>query len=624
MEYIIMLIILVPMGLFWVSPFISSIRDAFDRKSYQELEEKKRETEKVKQEYEQKIAKLTPKLAKEKCDSLIKEYEIKLASLTEKERIAEEKACAAEAQKNSYISRQNDLVKRYTVAKEEIEYREKNIDFEIDQKVREILREKETRLHDLMVDTNRTREYLNQQLTPSIDDFLPGLQLNRLEALQQHVLDNRFFNAYNERPEIHELKFEAQIKSSNGEEIYYTTLGSCTCKDFKYNRKGKPCKHILYLAYVIGLLQINQKMEESNIQKIASNIKKVQDLDAEIKRQEQKIKLQTDSIKKLENVKTELESFVNETKNIVSEKINAYPRFAGLMADFLTLHYEKSAVFLENKKRPAYVEAERIRELKQETREIVKDKKVLEYKLAYIEALFPNIVDIFDSDFERDEDFDLETDETTDRTRKFLSHEEFSKLSIKDRNQLALDRYLEGRKSKWQIGRDYEMYIGQQFESRGFNVAYTGIIENIEDMGRDLICKKQDVTYVVQCKNWAQEKEIHEKHVFQLYGTVVLRQIETPHEKVVGVFVTTTDLSSKARKIAEHLNIMIYTKIPLQDFPRIKCNINRTTGEKIYHLPFDQQYDKAQIEKTKGEFYALTVEQAENAGFRRAWRHFGE
>ena len=248
----------------------------------------------------------------------------------------------------------------------------------------------------------------------------------------------------------------------------------------------------------------------------------------------------------------------------------------------------------------------------------------MEYKIAYIEALFPNIVDIFDSDFETGEDFDLETDETTDRTRNYLSHEEFSKLSIRERNQLALDRYIQGEKTKWQVGRDYEMYIGQQFENQGFDVKYTGIVKNLEDMGRDLICKKKDVTYIVQCKNWSQEKEIHEKHIFQLLGTVVLRQIETPKENVVGVFITTTDLSPKAKEIAEHLNITVYSNIPLQEFRRIKCNINKTTGEKIYHLPFDQKYDSTQIEKKHGEFFALTVEEAENAGFRRAWKHFGE
>lgn len=50
----------------------------------------------------------------------------------------------------------------------------------------------------------------------------------------------------------------------------------------------------------------------------------------------------------------------------------------------------------------------------------------------------------------------------------------------------------------------------------------------------------------------------------------------------------------------------------------IKCNVNQ--GNKIYHLPFDQQYDRTQICKP-GEFYAYTVKEAVTAGFRRAYRH---
>ena len=53
----------------------------------------------------------------------------------------------------------------------------------------------------------------------------------------------------------------------------------------------------------------------------------------------------------------------------------------------------------------------------------------------------------------------------------------------------------------------------------------------------------------------------------------------------------------------------------------IKCNINRTTKEKIYHLPFDQQYDNVKIDDV-GEFFAMTVQEAEDAGFRRAKRWF--
>lgn len=43
--------------------------------------------------------------------------------------------------------------------------------------------------------------------------------------------------------------------------------------------------------------------------------------------------------------------------------------------------------------------------------------------------------------------------------------------------------------------------------------------------------------------------------------------------------------------------------------------------DKIYHLPFDQQYNNTQINKP-GEFYALTVTEAEAAGFRRAMKHY--
>jgi hypothetical protein len=55
----------------------------------------------------------------------------------------------------------------------------------------------------------------------------------------------------------------------------------------------------------------------------------------------------------------------------------------------------------------------------------------------------------------------------------------------------------------------------------------------------------------------------------------------------------------------------------------IKCNINQGTKEKIYHLPFDQQYDRTKILPELGEFYADTTAEAEEKGFRRAFRFSG-
>ena len=72
-----------------------------------------------------------------------------------------------------------------------------------------------------------------------------------------------------------------------------------------------------------------------------------------------------------------------------------------------------------------------------------------------------------------------------------------------------------------------------------------------------------------------------------------------------------------AQEFALILGIRV-DQIPIDfAYPCIKCNINFQTGKRIYHLPFDQQYDRARIDTTKGEYWTRT-EEAESLGFRRA------
>ena len=324
----------------------------------------------------------------------------------------------------------------------------------------------------------------------------------------------------------------------------------------------------------------------------------------------------------IERKKEFYEKEIGNIENLIKKKCDIYPQLAAIMADFLTLHYERVAKFLETKPHPALTESIRIQDLRRETQTILTEKKLYEYRYNYILKLYPNMEDIFDSGF-NEEAFTPETEDETDRSRLYLTHEEYSQLSITERNQLALDRYVEQRKSNWQIGRDYEMYIGYKCESLGYYVEYNGIIEKLEDMGRDLIVSKDLVTYIIQCKNWSKEKTIYEKHIFQLYGTYILYKINHPLISCYAVFVTTTSLSKKAHEIANYLDIIVLENIKPNLFPRIKCNISQRSGEKIYHLPFDQQYDNTIIETNKGEFYAMTVAEAEEKGFRRAFRHFG-
>lgn len=328
--------------------------------------------------------------------------------------------------------------------------------------------------------------------------------------------------------------------------------------------------------------------------------------------------------KKLKAADNYSKNAIARVEEYISKKSEMYPHLAAIRADMLTQHYERSAQILEIKKRPALVEAKRIRELRRETMAVIAEKKVLEYQLEYIRTLFPNVDDIFDPAFEAADTMELETVETTDRTRLYLSNQEFNSLSLSERNQLALDRYLQRNKTKWQIGRDYELYIGYLCESNGYKVQYTGTLQKLEDMGRDLIVSDPSHTYIIQCKNWAQEKEIHEKHIFQLFGSIVQYGIEHPKLSLKAVFVTTTSLSEMAQKVANQLDIEV-RYIKMGEFPRIKCNLGKDTygtPTKIYHLPFDQQYDRVIIDKSKGECYAFTVAEAEEKGFRRAWKHF--
>lgn len=331
----------------------------------------------------------------------------------------------------------------------------------------------------------------------------------------------------------------------------------------------------------------------------------------------------------------ELQNRNSVFEHIMQGNLKAMPYLAGLMSDYLTYDLEVLANQLDwgdNKKRR---ETEiKIRELRNTTKEKLEAAKEAEYQLAYLKELYPELEDIIDTDcselFEKpslEKLVSSEEDTEIDSTRSYLSPDEWRSLSVTERNQLALERYIEGRKkSKWQIGRDYELSVGySMYEKNGWDVSYFGTEKKLEDLGRDLIAKKGMITEIVQCKYWGKEKTIHEKHIFQLYGTKVCYESEHKSDgtAVKAKFVTNIKLSNKAKEIADILGIDVEEEYPMQDFPRIKCNIGKDVNgrtTKIYHLPMDQQYDNVVIDKGKGEMLVKTVKEAEKAGFRRAYK----
>lgn len=339
-------------------------------------------------------------------------------------------------------------------------------------------------------------------------------------------------------------------------------------------------------------------------------------------------------LKKIEELEKELKYLqnINDKRSesldtIFSSNLTAFPYLAAIMADYKTWDLEiliRQLSWGNNIRRAMKVDS--LIEIRKQTKEAIEQCKLAEYQLEYLKTLFPVIDDILETDFnDLDPVIDLKD---FDPVRKFLQSDEYHRLSETERNQLALDRYVEShKKSKWQIGRDYELYVGYKYSLSGYSIDYFGSYMGLEDLGRDLIASRNDRTLIIQCKYWSKEKVIHEKHIAQLYGTYICYCLENnvSVEKVKPVFITSTTLSEQAKEFCDYLKITYKELYDIGEFPRIKCNIGVDEfglKTKIYHLPMDQQYDKIKMSK-KDAHWAFTVAEAEELGFRRAYKWHG-
>ncbi len=312
-------------------------------------------------------------------------------------------------------------------------------------------------------------------------------------------------------------------------------------------------------------------------------------------------------------------------EKVRSNALSASSWLAQEYADIDAKKSEITAYQLETKSHPAFTAADKVREFGRLRREAVYQAKAAQYQLDYILSLNPHLEDELEMSPAEATKLLPDHDESSpdDPCKAWLSPEEYQNLPNIQKWQRALDHYNNRKKSNWQIGIEYERYIGYLLEQKGYRVRYFGATEGRSDMGRDLIAENKNHTLIVQCKRWSKDKTIHEKHIFQLYGTTILQSFRTASKKeILGVFVTTTSLSPLAEMCAKHLGIKVYTHVPLESYPQIKCNISNT-GERIYHLPFDQQYDRTMLNPDDGDLYVSTVMQAEAKGFRRAFRWHG-
>ncbi len=374
------------------------------------------------------------------------------------------------------------------------------------------------------------------------------------------------------------------------------------------------------------------ELELSNYKAIVQELPVIKKMNKDLKDNKNKMELELSNYKTTVNVlSTKIDkvlSLQNDYFKSSSSNLTAIPYMASIMADYETYGIEILAQKLswgnsvERAKKVAS-----IREIRKAAQQMIERNMEAKYQLDYLLSIFPNLQDIVETDYTELPFIKIEELSNYDHSRDWLSKEEYNNLNSIERNQLALDRYKASHnKTKWQIGRDYELYVGYKYGQKGYTVDYFGSYMGLEDLGRDLIAKKDDKILIIQCKYWSKNKQIHEKHITQLYGTVASYCIENklPKDTVKGLLVTNICLSDMAKNMASYLNIDYVENYAINDYPCIKCNINYDEFgimTKIYHLPFDQKYDDTKITK-KDEFFAMTVQEAEAAGFRRAFKWF--
>lgn len=338
------------------------------------------------------------------------------------------------------------------------------------------------------------------------------------------------------------------------------------------------------------------------------------------------IKRKDDTITELNNYNAKL-----HTINKVFKSRTPFSDVADLVRDLCDGVLENEENYFRYKRRPSVISADIVQDIRGHYGKLRKEFLLMKYKYDYLLKIFPELSKYVEEEealisLSKAGTFDQFQDEF-DHVRDYISSEEYSKLSIEDRNQLALDRYKSRRRdSSWIAGVEYEMYCSYMLRKGGFHVIEHGVEHGLEDLGRDIIATKCDKTYIIQCKRYGERIEVHENTICQLYGTALHYKLTNPEEinlfssnttEIIPMLITTGILSKTAKEFASVLKVAI-VNLPMGDYPMIKCNINN--GHKIYHLPFDQQYWRTKIDQP-GEFYASSVKEAMQAGFRRAYRY---
>ncbi len=119
-------------------------------------------------------------------------------------------------------------------------------------------------------------------------------------------------------------------------------------------------------------------------------------------------------------------------------------------------------------------------------------------------------------------------------------------------------------KEKLEKGRKFERFIGKRLEKKGYKVNYNGEIKGKKDDGIDLVAYMENITLLVQCKNWkANGRKIKHNNIKEFLGNCEIylsKNSKQKESKIVKVFCTSKYILDKSAEkfIEENKKIIRY------------------------------------------------------------------
>ena len=236
----------------------------------------------------------------------------------------------------------------------------------------------------------------------------------------------------------------------------------------------------------LALSQYNLERSEEKNCKLNSELKEYKQLCVNLKKNIHKISHDVDMKKSELDIR---EKQIANQEKLMKLKVKNISVLAKHIADEELVNDKLRESMLCDKNRPALKAAEVVSEISREKHTLNLRLKEAEYLVKYYEQAAPWLAEAEDDYIDPElnktgiEDFD----ENKDAASFWLSKDEFTQLTSQEKYQLALERYKKRAKTKAEIGRDYERYVGYQYETKGYAVEYRGIVDGFEDRGRDLL-----------------------------------------------------------------------------------------------------------------------------------------